>query len=189
MWLVTRNISASCSGNALHACRTMFQSGWCSKKNSPLLHNETNKQINKTERIMINFSSDAQCWLNAHILPGCYCRGHKAKESVNTTVIFTAEEQMDYLDQRVGGCAGREGKERQGWGHLITVQTGSSLGRLMEMFQHWLFYDFTRTKLKTHQDVIPISCLTEFPNVVQMAKVRKHVFVWTASIMRKSNTI
>ncbi|KAM8868519.1 rap1 GTPase-activating protein 1 isoform 4-T8 [Synchiropus picturatus] len=28
-----------------------------------------------------------------------------------------------------------------------------------------------RTKLKTHQDVIPISCLTEFPNVVQMAKL------------------
>lgn len=27
------------------------------------------------------------------------------------------------------------------------------------------------TKLKTYQDVIPISCLTEFPNVVQMAKV------------------
>ena len=30
----------------------------------------------------------------------------------------------------------------------------------------------TRTKLKTYHDVIPISCLTEFPNVVQMAKVR-----------------
>ncbi|XP_041835461.1 rap1 GTPase-activating protein 1 isoform X4 [Melanotaenia boesemani] len=28
-----------------------------------------------------------------------------------------------------------------------------------------------RTKLKTYQDVIPISCLTEFPNVVQMAKL------------------
>ncbi|XP_034021687.1 rap1 GTPase-activating protein 1 isoform X3 [Thalassophryne amazonica] len=28
-----------------------------------------------------------------------------------------------------------------------------------------------RTKLKTHHDVIPISCLTEFPNVVQMAKL------------------
>uniref|UniRef100_A0A3B4ABN3 Rap-GAP domain-containing protein n=1 Tax=Periophthalmus magnuspinnatus TaxID=409849 RepID=A0A3B4ABN3_9GOBI len=27
------------------------------------------------------------------------------------------------------------------------------------------------TKLKTHHDVIPISCLTEFPNVVQMAKL------------------
>uniref|UniRef100_A0A8C6UVL4 RAP1 GTPase activating protein n=1 Tax=Neogobius melanostomus TaxID=47308 RepID=A0A8C6UVL4_9GOBI len=28
-----------------------------------------------------------------------------------------------------------------------------------------------RTKEKTYQDVIPISCLTEFPNVVQMAKL------------------
>uniref|UniRef100_A0A4W5MEX6 RAP1 GTPase activating protein n=1 Tax=Hucho hucho TaxID=62062 RepID=A0A4W5MEX6_9TELE len=28
-----------------------------------------------------------------------------------------------------------------------------------------------RTKLKTHHDVVPISCLTEFPNVVQMAKL------------------
>lgn len=27
------------------------------------------------------------------------------------------------------------------------------------------------TKTKTYHDVIPISCLTEFPNVVQMAKV------------------
>lgn len=25
--------------------------------------------------------------------------------------------------------------------------------------------------MKTYHDVIPISCLTEFPNVVQMAKV------------------
>ncbi|XP_076870338.1 rap1 GTPase-activating protein 1 isoform X4 [Brachyhypopomus gauderio] len=28
-----------------------------------------------------------------------------------------------------------------------------------------------RSKFKTHHDVIPISCLTEFPNVVQMAKL------------------
>uniref|UniRef100_A0A3B5MCC6 Rap-GAP domain-containing protein n=1 Tax=Xiphophorus couchianus TaxID=32473 RepID=A0A3B5MCC6_9TELE len=28
-----------------------------------------------------------------------------------------------------------------------------------------------RTKYKTYHDVIPISCLTEFPNVVQMAKL------------------
>lgn len=31
---------------------------------------------------------------------------------------------------------------------------------------------FYRTKMKTYHDVIPISCLTEFPNIVQMAKVR-----------------
>lgn len=30
---------------------------------------------------------------------------------------------------------------------------------------------FSRTKFKTYHDVIPISCLTEFPNVIQMAKV------------------
>lgn len=31
------------------------------------------------------------------------------------------------------------------------------------------------TKIKTYHDVIPISCLTEFPNVVQMAKVSKNI--------------
>ena len=36
----------------------------------------------------------------------------------------------------------------------------------------WLFKILPfSTKLKTYHDVIPISCLTEFPNVVQMAKV------------------
>lgn len=40
-----------------------------------------------------------------------------------------------------------------------------------------LLYNFNRTKLKTYQDVIPISCLTEFPNVVQMAKVRRDAFL------------
>lgn len=39
-----------------------------------------------------------------------------------------------------------------------------------------MFYDFTRNKLKTYHDVIPISCLTEFPNVVQMAKVKRSGF-------------
>ncbi len=28
-----------------------------------------------------------------------------------------------------------------------------------------------RSRFKTYHDEIPISCLTEFPNVVQMAKV------------------
>lgn len=46
-----------------------------------------------------------------------------------------------------------------------------------------MFYDFTRTKLKTYHDVIPISCLTEFPNVVQMAKVKRDdVFFYDAEI-------
>ncbi|XP_056304652.1 rap1 GTPase-activating protein 1 isoform X5 [Danio aesculapii] len=30
---------------------------------------------------------------------------------------------------------------------------------------------WAKTKMKTHHDVIPISCLTEFPNIVQMAKL------------------
>ena len=38
-----------------------------------------------------------------------------------------------------------------------------------------------RTKFKTHHDVIPISCLTEFPNVVQMAKVRGDIHTPAAS--------
>lgn len=42
---------------------------------------------------------------------------------------------------------------------------------LHPMMWLWVFYGLTRNKLKTYHDVIPISCLTEFPNVVQMAKV------------------
>ena len=34
------------------------------------------------------------------------------------------------------------------------------------------------TKFKTFHDVIPISCLTEFPNVVQMAKVSRGIYSW-----------
>ncbi|CDQ82922.1 unnamed protein product [Oncorhynchus mykiss] len=37
--------------------------------------------------------------------------------------------------------------------------------------EHVVMIVITRTKLKTYHDVIPISCLTEFPNVVQMAKL------------------
>lgn len=45
-----------------------------------------------------------------------------------------------------------------------------------------MMYYFSRSKLKTYHDVIPISCLTEFPNVVQMAKVRADVFIrWDKS--------
>uniref|UniRef100_A0A3Q3JU39 Rap-GAP domain-containing protein n=1 Tax=Monopterus albus TaxID=43700 RepID=A0A3Q3JU39_MONAL len=36
---------------------------------------------------------------------------------------------------------------------------------------HNVQFIFIKTKLKTYHDVIPISCLTEFPNVVQMAKL------------------
>ena len=36
-----------------------------------------------------------------------------------------------------------------------------------------LFSHSPRTKLKTYCDVFPTSCLTETPNVVQMAKVRE----------------
>lgn len=38
------------------------------------------------------------------------------------------------------------------------------------LFEFFICLPFS-TKIKTHHDVIPISCLTEFPNVVQMAKV------------------
>ncbi|XP_067826553.1 rap1 GTPase-activating protein 1 isoform X3 [Heptranchias perlo] len=53
----------------------------------------------------------------------------------------------------------------------------SALGHLVFSLKYDVIGDqehlrlLLRTKYKTYQDVIPISCLTEFPNVVQMAKL------------------
>ncbi|MEQ2185756.1 Rap1 GTPase-activating protein 1, partial [Goodea atripinnis] len=68
---------------------------------------------------------------------------------------------MDYLGQQVGVIGGTEGKERD---FMIVLVLPLLMNEL-------LFYYFNRTKLKTYHDVIPISCLTEFPNIVQMAKL------------------
>ncbi|XP_037540704.1 rap1 GTPase-activating protein 1 [Nematolebias whitei] len=61
--------------------------------------------------------------------------------------------------------------------HFNYYSVDSNLGHLVFSIKYDVIGDqehlrlMLRTKLKTHQDVIPISCLTEFPNVVQMAKL------------------
>ncbi|XP_017265003.1 rap1 GTPase-activating protein 1 isoform X11 [Kryptolebias marmoratus] len=61
--------------------------------------------------------------------------------------------------------------------HFNYYSVDSNLGHLVFSIKYDVIGDqehlrlMLRTKLKTHQDVIPISCLTEFPNVFQMAKL------------------
>ncbi|MGH0150530.1 UNVERIFIED_CONTAM: hypothetical protein FKN15_017823 [Acipenser sinensis] len=61
--------------------------------------------------------------------------------------------------------------------HFNYYSTDSALGHLVFSMKYDVIGDqehlrlLLRTKLKTYHDVIPISCLTEFPNVVQMAKL------------------
>ncbi|XP_077944168.1 rap1 GTPase-activating protein 1 isoform X21 [Gasterosteus aculeatus] len=61
--------------------------------------------------------------------------------------------------------------------HFNYYSVDSALGHLVFSLKYDVIGDqehlrlMLRNKLKTHHDVIPISCLTEFPNVVQMAKL------------------
>ncbi|KAM4609791.1 rap1 GTPase-activating protein 1 isoform 1-T1 [Polymixia lowei] len=61
--------------------------------------------------------------------------------------------------------------------HFNYYSVDSALGHLVFSMKYDVIGDqehlrlMLRTKLKTCHDVIPISCLTEFPNVVQMAKL------------------
>ncbi|MGH0131213.1 UNVERIFIED_CONTAM: hypothetical protein FKN15_001965 [Acipenser sinensis] len=61
--------------------------------------------------------------------------------------------------------------------HFNYYSTDSALGHLVFSMKYDVIGDqehlrlLLRTKLKTYHDVIPISCLAEFPNVVQMAKL------------------
>uniref|UniRef100_A0A4W5MMB3 RAP1 GTPase activating protein n=1 Tax=Hucho hucho TaxID=62062 RepID=A0A4W5MMB3_9TELE len=61
--------------------------------------------------------------------------------------------------------------------HLNYYSVDGALGNLVlsmkyeEIGDHEDLRLMLRTKLETYHDVIPISCLTEFPNVVQMAKL------------------
>lgn len=77
----------------------------------------------------------------------------------------------------MGGAGGSQGQPDQGGEVSRIIYVRSSPSQLIEMFPDIIDFDVcpnsSRNKLKTHQDVIPISCLTEFPNVVQMAKVRR----------------
>ncbi|XP_061075436.1 rap1 GTPase-activating protein 1 isoform X2 [Conger conger] len=61
--------------------------------------------------------------------------------------------------------------------HFNFYSMDSELGHLVFSIRYDVIGDqehlrlILRSRLKTYQDVIPISCLTEFPNVVQMAKL------------------
>nr|XP_020459032.1 rap1 GTPase-activating protein 1-like isoform X4 [Monopterus albus]XP_020459121.1 rap1 GTPase-activating protein 1-like isoform X4 [Monopterus albus]XP_020459201.1 rap1 GTPase-activating protein 1-like isoform X4 [Monopterus albus]XP_020459284.1 rap1 GTPase-activating protein 1-like isoform X4 [Monopterus albus] len=61
--------------------------------------------------------------------------------------------------------------------HFNYYTVDAALGHLVFSMKYDVIGDqehlrlMLRTKLKTYHDVIPISCLTEFPNVVQMAKL------------------
>ncbi|XP_044093310.1 rap1 GTPase-activating protein 1 isoform X5 [Neovison vison] len=61
--------------------------------------------------------------------------------------------------------------------HFNYYSLDTALGHLVFSLKYDVIGDqehlrlLLRTKCRTHHDVIPISCLTEFPNVVQMAKL------------------
>ncbi|KAJ8384270.1 hypothetical protein AAFF_G00207310 [Aldrovandia affinis] len=68
-------------------------------------------------------------------------------------------------------------KQFLGKEHFNYYSMDNSLGHLVFSMKYDVIGDqehlrlLLRTKFKTYHDVIPISCLTEFPNVVQMAKL------------------
>ncbi|XP_034550728.1 rap1 GTPase-activating protein 1 isoform X4 [Notolabrus celidotus] len=68
-------------------------------------------------------------------------------------------------------------KDFLGKEHFNYYSVDSALGHLVFSIKYDVIGDqehlrlMLRNKLKTYHDVIPISCLTEFPNVVQMAKL------------------
>ncbi|XP_036390063.1 rap1 GTPase-activating protein 1 isoform X2 [Megalops cyprinoides] len=68
-------------------------------------------------------------------------------------------------------------KQFLGKEHFNYYSMDSTLGHLVFSVKYDVIGDqehlrlLLRTKFKTYHDVIPISCLTEFPNVVQMAKL------------------
>ncbi|XP_038677118.1 rap1 GTPase-activating protein 1 isoform X3 [Scyliorhinus canicula] len=68
-------------------------------------------------------------------------------------------------------------KQFLGKEHFNYYCIDSALGHLVFSLKYDVIGDqehlrlLLRTKYKTYQDVIPISCLTEFPNVIQMAKL------------------
>ncbi|XP_028853590.1 rap1 GTPase-activating protein 1 isoform X2 [Denticeps clupeoides] len=68
-------------------------------------------------------------------------------------------------------------KQFLGKEHFNYYSMDSALGHLVFSVKYEVIGDqehlrlLIRTRFKTYHDVIPISCLTEFPNVVQMAKL------------------
>uniref|UniRef100_A0A8D3A449 RAP1 GTPase activating protein b n=1 Tax=Scophthalmus maximus TaxID=52904 RepID=A0A8D3A449_SCOMX len=68
-------------------------------------------------------------------------------------------------------------KQFVGKEHFNYYTMDAALGHLVFSMKYDVIGDqehlrlMLRTRMRTHHDVIPISCLTEFPNVIQMAKV------------------
>uniref|UniRef100_A0A8C2HHB1 RAP1 GTPase activating protein n=1 Tax=Cyprinus carpio TaxID=7962 RepID=A0A8C2HHB1_CYPCA len=79
--------------------------------------------------------------------------------------------------------------------HFNYYTVDSVLGHLVFSMKYDVIGDqehlrlMLRTKMKTYHDVIPISCLTEFPNIVQMAKVRVNHVRRTFIILLKTSTL
>ncbi|KAF0034639.1 hypothetical protein F2P81_012397 [Scophthalmus maximus] len=68
-------------------------------------------------------------------------------------------------------------KQFVGKEHFNYYTMDAALGHLVFSMKYDVIGDqehlrlMLRTRMRTHHDVIPISCLTEFPNVIQMAKL------------------
>ncbi|XP_054641316.1 rap1 GTPase-activating protein 1 isoform X9 [Dunckerocampus dactyliophorus] len=91
------------------------------------------------------------------------------------------EEQLpcpaSYVKLETNSTAKIYRKQFMGKEHFNYYTMDAALGHLVFSLKYDVIGDqehlrlMLRTKLKTYHDVIPISCLTEFPNVVQMAKL------------------
>lgn len=121
MRLVTRNISASCSGNTQYVCMCAacvilsFTKNCCTglKENSPLSAAEELQQMQRN-----NFSPEIPCvvmmcdWMD--VSSCCYCSSHKAKESVNRAVISN-DGVTDGQFRPASGCdRRRDRRQRKG---------------------------------------------------------------------------
>ncbi|KPP59999.1 hypothetical protein Z043_122032, partial [Scleropages formosus] len=73
--------------------------------------------------------------------------------------------------------------------HFSYYSMDSALGHLVFSVKYDVIGDqehlrlLLRTKMKTYHDVIPISCLTEFPNVVQMAKASRLIVTFDEHVI------
>ncbi|XP_040888836.1 rap1 GTPase-activating protein 1 isoform X3 [Toxotes jaculatrix] len=80
-------------------------------------------------------------------------------------------------------------KHFMGKEHFNYYTMDAALGHLVFSMKYDVIGDqehlrlMLRTKLKTHHDVIPISCLTEFPNVVQMAKASRLIVTFDEHVI------
>ncbi|KAJ4927386.1 hypothetical protein JOQ06_015117 [Pogonophryne albipinna] len=80
-------------------------------------------------------------------------------------------------------------KQFMGKEHFNYYTMDAALGHLVFSMKYDVIGDqehlrlMLRTKIKTYHDVIPISCLTEFPNVVQMAKASRLIVTFDEHVI------